>query len=232
MRIKVGKIKCLTGFELKIIALITMTIDHIGAVLLPQYGFLRIIGRVAFPIYCFLLVEGYFHTKDIKKYMIRLFIFALISEIFFDYAFYGEIFYNRHQNVFFTLFIGLGIIFIVDLIKVRYIEKNKFLCVIIAMIVLISGGMIADLLRTDYSFYGIFMIFGFYIFRNIYLSQILFMGYINAMIIGGTQTYALLSLPFIFLYNEKTGKYKLKWLFYIYYPMHLIAIFLIKQFAV
>ena len=226
------KIKCLTGFELKMIALITMTIDHIGAVLLPQYGFLRVIGRIAFPIYCFLLVEGYFHTKDIKKYILRLLIFAMISEVFFDMAFYEKLCYSRHQNVFFTLLIGLITIFIADLIRARFLEKNKFFSLILTIIILISGGMLADILRTDYSLYGVFIIFGFYIFRKIILSQVICMGYINGVMLGGTQIYALLAMPFIFLYNEKSGKYRCKWLFYIYYPMHLVVLYLIKQFGI
>ena len=77
----------LNGFVLKCIAMVCMLIDHTGAVLFPQYRILRIIGRIAFPIYCFLLVEGAMHTRDIRKYELRLLGFALVSEIPFDLAF-------------------------------------------------------------------------------------------------------------------------------------------------
>lgn len=226
------KFKYLTSFELKLIALITMTFDHIGAVLLPQYGFLRIIGRIAFPIYAFLIVEGLFYTRDIKKYILRLFIFALISELFFDMAFYDCFIYKGHQNVFFTLFIGLITVYFTDLIREKMYEddkKPKYLWGILLVIIFIIGIVIADLLRTDYAFYGVFMIYCFYMFRFNYLSQIISLGYINGFLMGGTQGYALLAMPFIYLYNQKLGKYKLKWLFYLYYPIHLLILFFISK---
>ncbi|NLC03985.1 MAG: TraX protein, partial [Tissierellia bacterium] len=91
---------------LKIIALISMVIDHYGAIFQSGIDIYRIIGRLAFPIYAFLLVEGYTHTRDVKKYGRRLLIFALVSELPFDLAFYGKLSFT-HQNIFFTLFIGL-----------------------------------------------------------------------------------------------------------------------------
>lgn len=227
-----GKVKCLTSFELKMIALITMTFDHIGAVLLPQYGFLRIIGRIAFPIYSFLIVEGLFYTKDIKKYILRLFIFALISELFFDMAFYGKYIYTGHQNVFFTLIIGLITVFFSDIIRKKMYENDKnpkYLFGFLLVIIFIVGTLTADLLRTDYAFYGVFMIYCFYIFRFNFLSQVISIGYINGFMMGATQSYALLAMPFIYLYNQKPGKYKIKWLFYIYYPFHLIVLYLFSK---
>ena len=97
----------LSSFALKCIALITMIIDHVGAILYPEARVLRIIGRIAFPIYAFLVAEGFYHTKNVKKYMLRLLLFALVSEIPFDLALTGQILEFGHQNVFFTLFAGL-----------------------------------------------------------------------------------------------------------------------------
>ena len=94
-----------SGSALKCIAMASMLTDHIGYVLFPQYLILRMIGRLAFPIYCFLLVEGAMHTGNIRKYEIRLLAFALISELPFDYAFYGGIRWES-QNVFLTLLFG------------------------------------------------------------------------------------------------------------------------------
>ena len=97
----------LNGFTLKWIAMLTMLIDHTGMVLFPQYRIFRIVGRLAFPIYCFLLVEGAVHTSNWKKYVSRLILFALISEIPFDLARSGQIVAADAQNVFFTLSFGL-----------------------------------------------------------------------------------------------------------------------------
>ena len=111
----------LSGSTLKMIALLTMLTDHIAAFLInvdrypAVYYTMRNIGRISFPIFCFLIVEGYFHTSDIKKYMFRLAVFGIISEMPFDLAVGGL---NReamgHQNVFFTLFLGLVVVWLID----------------------------------------------------------------------------------------------------------------------
>ena len=109
----------LSGSTLKIIAIITMLIDHIGATILWMeiiyngdqlyglYYLCRSIGRISFPIFCFLLVEGFMHTSDVKKYAVRLGIFALVSEIPFDLALGQQLIYAKHQDVFFGLVIAL-----------------------------------------------------------------------------------------------------------------------------
>lgn len=120
--------KGLSGSTLKLIAIITMLIDHIGAAVIARlliagqgsemlykiYYAMRAVGRVAFPIFCFLLVEGFFYTGSRKKYALRLFGFALLSEIPFDLAFSGKILEFGYQNVFFTLLIGLLTIMLFD----------------------------------------------------------------------------------------------------------------------
>ena len=152
----------ITGSTLKIIAIITMFIDHVGAALFEHYQYkvlepygaeyckatitskvpwlwadwmgdpiavqsidmlLRAIGRIAFPIFCFLLVEGFLHTRNVKKYLVRLFIFALISDVPFDLAFFGEIGLD-HQNVFFTLFLGVSALACID--YVRHKDNDSF----------------------------------------------------------------------------------------------------------
>ena len=101
------KYKCINSFILKMIAIITMVIDHVGAVLFPMNMMFRYIGRISFPLFVFLLVEGSIHTRKIRKYELRMFLFALISEIPFDLAFSNEIVNIHSQNVFWTLGIGL-----------------------------------------------------------------------------------------------------------------------------
>lgn len=174
-RAKTGGI---TGSTLKIIAIITMFIDHVGAALFEHYLYkfleplgadyceaavkaklpwlwfnwmgdpaavqnidmtLRMIGRIAFPIFCFLLVEGFLHTRNLKKYMIRLGIFALVSDVPFDLAFFGEIGLN-HQNVFFTLFLGVCAMYFIDKVK-NMQEFNGFFKFLGKIGFLIAGGL-------------------------------------------------------------------------------------------
>lgn len=121
------RLKIFNSFHLKLIAVITMTIDHIGAVLMPQYGFLRIIGRIAFPIYCFMLVNGFFYTKNIRKYIGRMLIFAIISEPFFDWAIFGKIYVKSYQNIYFTLLTGLIMLECIEFIrKHQLMNSNLF----------------------------------------------------------------------------------------------------------
>ena len=143
-------------FTLKMIAIVSMLIDHMGAILFPQYIILRYIGRIAFPIYTYTLVEGFMHTRDIKKYMVRLGIFALLSEIPFDLAFRGSVIYIQKQNVFFTLFLGVLMLYL--LLK----SRNRIQSAALVLAIL----LLSEFLRTDYSSMGLLMILCFYVFRD------------------------------------------------------------------
>lgn len=149
---------------IKIIAMISMLIDHI-ALCIPYiwmhqdvYRIMRNIGRIAFPIFCFCIIEGYYHTSDVKKYILRLFIFALISEVPFDLAVNsGGIFGINHQNVFFTLCIGLCMIYIVD---------NASSGILMKLFAIGAACLTARMLRTDYDMFGIIQILTFYVFKK------------------------------------------------------------------
>ena len=187
---KTTKTTGISASTLKIIALTTMFIDHIGAVLLERgllpvissavlaghsfdylptdyetwyyvNFFLRLIGRISFPIYCFLLVEGFLHTKNIKKYAIRLGLFAIISEIPFDLAFCGEIFNLSMQNVFFTLLIGLCTLWGMKSLENLHQNQAPF-----RILVALTGMILAEFLQTDYSAFGILLIVLIYIFKD------------------------------------------------------------------
>lgn len=205
-------------FTLKLIALISMIIDHYGAIFENSIELYRIIGRIAFPIYCFLLVEGFYHTSNIKRYAQRLSIFALISEIPFDLAIYGRLELS-HQNIFFTLLLGLGTMYLLDN-KEEYNIKSGFIIVI--------SGILSIIMAVDYSFVGIIYILAFYYNRRYpikvgILRVGLIMFIINLLNIGFIQQYSLLALPLICFYNGNLGpKNKfLQMLFYIAYPLHL-----------
>lgn len=208
----------LDSFTLKIIALTTMIIDHIGAFLFPQYIIFRVIGRISFPIFAFLIVEGFYHTSDLKKYMMRLASFAIISEVPFDLVTTGKVLEFGHQNVFFTLLIGVLLMYFYES---QYTKVAKAGCVIL---LLLAG----DIFRTDYGAWGVLMIFCFYLFRNNVTGIVISIAFINIFAFGYLQAFAVIALLPICLYNGNKGK-SMKYFFYAIYPIHLLILFLIKM---
>ncbi len=209
------------GTVLKLIACLSMFIDHLGAVCFSEMMGFRIIGRLAFPIYCFLLVEGAVHTHDMKKYILRMGIFALISEIPFDLAFYHRLVYTGHQNVFFTLGLGLLAIWFLE----HPIEHLDIPDVLYKLLVIIAAGLIAEFFNTDYGFTGIAVICVFYYLRE--QPQLKYpIAAILLAAMGGVEVYAVLVLIPILLYNGRRGRQKkvMQYGFYIFYPAHLFLL--------
>lgn len=227
----------MTSFALKMIAIITMLIDHIGAVLIPYdnrwYMLFRGIGRLSFPIFCFLIVEGFNHTKNVKNYLIRLGVFAFVSEIPFDLAFYHKMFSWQHQNVFFTLFLGLLLITLMNKVDQKF-KDNIMMSSILKIILTIGICLIAFFMKTDYDFSGILIIAAFYIFRSNKVYMAFSLLFIMLYILGEKGQnfiyfYAVFSMIFISFYNGKKGK-DIKLIFYIFYPAHLFILYLIDKF--
>ncbi len=210
----------LSVFDLKCIAVATMLIDHIGAFLYTDQVWMRYIGRLAFPIYCFLLVEGYYHTRDVRKYIGRLALFALISEVPFDLALAGQPVYMEHQNVFFTLTLGLTCICVLDRLTSKWLALG-----IVAGIWLLTGYVI----RPDYSIGGLIMIFFFYRFRSQWLYRLLSVAAINCLYYGPIQWAGTAALLPIHFYNGKKGP-SAKYFFYAFYPVHLLLLYLIRRY--
>ena len=173
----------LSAGTLKIIAIITMLIDHFAAgvyAVLYSQGYLikwgvtsyteeiyylcRNIGRFAFPVFCFLLVEGFFHTKSKVKYLRNLVIFALVSEVPFDLLLNEKIGFNG-QNVFFTLAIALAVIWGITKVKERF-SKEPTVSFFLQGTILLAGCLLAYGLDTDYSYYGIVLVAIFYYYRS------------------------------------------------------------------
>jgi len=212
----------LNSFQLKCIAIITMLIDHIGAVLFPyEIGF-RIIGRIAFPIFCFLIVEGFYHTRDVRRYMLRLGAFAIISEVPYDLAFQGNVLDTDKQNVFFTLALGVLMMYLLEAagnIPVKILE------VLLLM-------WLADFLGTDYGGRGLLLIFIYYIFYEKKLFKMCVGAGWNLLywaLYGSwqTQCYGVLATPFLALYNGERGR-RIKYFFYVFYPVHLLVLYGLK----
>lgn len=196
-----------------------MALDHTGAVLYPSQIWLRCLGRIAFPIFCFLIVEGFFHTHDVRRYMGRLGVFALISEIPYDLAFRGVPLEYAHQNVFFTLLIGIGMMVL--------LERNREWPV--KAVILLLAMWLAVLIRSDYNFRGVLLIFVFYIFHEYRWLAVTAGGFWNFLYQGVIQKYGVLSVLPLALYNGERGR-KMKYFFYIFYPAHLLLLYGISRF--
>lgn len=259
--IQTGKIQGKWGTSsaiLKNIAVVTMLIDHIGAVIVIRlliqnglyesmvnqeaylawkeqhfglYGMymaMRIIGRLAFPIYCFLLVEGFRWTHDVKKYLGRMFLFALLSELPFDLAFSGKVWNPAYQNVFFTLFLGLLTITGMRLVEQHFAGteiRKRFLRVGLDAVIVIAGCVLALVLKTDYNFRGVMAIVILYLFRNRKKAQIC-AGVVVFLLMDGLEMFAAISFILIWFYNGTRGRQN-KYFFYFFYPVHLLLLWLL-----
>lgn len=227
-----------TSGHLKIIACLTMFLSHLAqSYLLYILGYIRIadlsmlIGRVAMPIYCFMVAQGMVLTKDKKSYLKRLFIFALVSEIPYDLAFRNTIFEYYNQNVIFTLFLGALLIYIWQVIENK--SYKVYIKISLMLIIAILFCFLAQMMFTDYSYKGIIAISLLYLsFSNKYLTAlVLFLSFYFEAYVTGYSLYipfiVYLSIPLILLYNGKRGKYS-KYGFYLFYPGHLMLIYFLK----
>lgn len=229
------RFKGISGSALKLIAVITMLIDHTAAVLMlgkdpvivtpifnilgkqeSLYWLMRYVGRIALPIFCFLLVEGFLHTKNRKKYAIRLFLFAVVSDFPFDYAFKGQLSLES-QNVFFTLLLGYLGMWAIESFREERLKEAVFI---------IGLFLISLVLNADYGCTGYGLIILLYLLRENRLCQ--------AVLCGCFMPFdwktALAFVP-IALYNGERGFIKgrfWKIAFYAFYPVHLTVLVLIK----
>ncbi len=216
----------MSGSTLKLIAIASMFVDHLGAsgvVLMISgnriwvYEVCRQMGRIAFPLFCFLLVEGFVHTGNKRNYLSRMLLFAFVSEIPFDLVFYDRWIYLRSQNVFFTLFLGLLTLYGIEVA----IQKNHREQVWVPVLL---GCIAAWGLQTDYSYFGIILIVIFYWFRNIPWKRNLVAGCSCLW-----EPAAVLALLPIQLYNGKRG-IPVKYLFYFFYPVHLLFLWYLREY--
>ncbi|MDO4634003.1 MAG: TraX family protein [Eubacteriales bacterium] len=234
------------GSTLKMIAIITMLIDHTAAAAigplrnsLPDeyadlaafcrmiYPHMRSIGRLAFPIFCFLLVEGFFHTRNAIKYAERLALFCLISEFPYDYALKGKPFYLSAQNVYFTLLIAMLVMIIItwfDRQPRRHTWQN-YLFLTMQMLTVAAGLYLAQFLHTDYGYKGVLLILVLFFLRPDRNIQAVF----GALAISWERYAPFAFLP-IWLYNGERGRQH-KYFFYWFYPGHLIILGILRHFV-
>lgn len=230
-----GRYRIFSGSTLKLIALLTMLIDHTAFVLLSQmpsaitaftqigsqaisiYEICRMIGRIAFPIYCFLITEGYLHTHDKYRYGVNLLIFAVISEIPWDLEHTGDLTYGK-QNVFFTLFLGYLAICLYEKYQHDRVRQLLYLTGLF---------LLTFILNADYGSTGLLFILFLYIMRNMKVPRAL----IGCCFFENTWAILAAFIP-ITMYNGKRGFIKgkaAKYLFYAAYPVHILILYLIRQ---
>lgn len=256
--LKQNKVSVSEAF-LKNAAYVSMFIDHFFAVVFYRltnwlsyqgnpvsgadtiYRVGRAVGRPAFILFAFMAVEGFNHTRSRPKYLLRLFLFALLSEIPFDLAFSGKIISFDKQNIFFTLFLG-----VLALCLMEYVKGNS----VVQMFVVLTCVSLAMLLRTDYMIMGVLLIVAFYLCgRNFYIQLLagsfaicfgIALNYIYRHLGSGyslsqlmmsveSEMYGLAAFLLIFFYNGKRGKQLPKFCYYLFYPVHLIILFYISR---
>lgn len=223
----------MSSFALKFIALTCMCIDHMGLALFPSVSAFRCVGRLAFPLYCFLLSQGYAHTRDIRAYARRLLLLAFLSEIPFDLLIFGRVASGVEQNVVFSLLLGLLALYAADSLR------GRRLACILALTALCAAAMI---LRVSYGWLGVALCLGFHFarehrFKQALCSALLCGLYALSLLLSGVErSWALLSLYatgaslLILLYNGKRGLHApaLTFLFYAAYPLHIAALVLAR----
>lgn len=223
----------LDGGTLKLIAAALMLIDHAGAILLPETVILRCIGRLAFPIFAFFIAEGYAHTRSFGRYLLRMAIWAAVSEIPFNLEF-GHFFVPGRQNVLWT--------FCLALLTLRGLDRLRRVPGAIgyagAALVLAAGFAAGELLHVDYGGWGVLSVALFYLCRQgRYARPGLLAGMLvlNGLCIGSMKTavfgiqvpiqiFAVAALPLLWLYNGRPGAKGWRWAFYVFYPTHLLVL--------
>lgn len=220
----------MSSFVLKLIAIFSMTLDHVGYIIFGKLSFFNYIGRLAFPIFAFQISEGYLHTKSKKNYLFRLLFFAIASQVPFS-LFYSTFASGFVLNIFVTLLIGLIAI-------IGYEQTtNKS----IGLLLVVCLASTANLIKADYGAFGVLAIFVFHVFKknklymNLSYLALCVLKYIPSLLQSGfAYQYILLmigtALPLVLIhfYNGKKGL-STKYILYGYYPVHLMVLYVIKQ---
>ena len=238
----------LTAAVLHIIAMTLMLMDHLWATLLPAREWLTCAGRVAFPIFAFMAVEGYFHTRSFKKYILRMLLFAVLSEIPFDLMYGGTWFYPVHQNVLWTFLLGLLGVWLMEQVR----KKGKtWMYLLVCVLVVPAGLVLGTLCMVDYYGVGVLTVFVFYFLHGrkwwCFLGQLAALYWLNVELLGGLmypvqlfgmefelcqQGLALLALIPIWLYRGRQGYHSkpFQYLCYEFYPVHILLLVVVLNF--
>ncbi len=223
----------LNNNQLKLIAMLSMLLDHAGRELFPQADILPVIGRLAFPVFSYMIAEGCTYTKNRKKYFLSVFIVGALCQ-----AVYFIAEHSLYQNVLITFSLSIAIIFLSD----NFIRKKTGRAFIPALLICLFTVFLCIFLprftwakgfHIDYSLAGVLLPVAVYFAPEKKSKAVCFtvMLIVLSLTMGSIQWFSLFSVPLILMYNGKRGKYNLKLLFYVFYPAHLAVIYLIGLIA-
>ena len=224
---KLGRIQFLDGTMLKIIAMVSMVFDHVGDNFFSDAIWMRVIGRIAMPVFAFCVAEGYEHTHDRIKYLRRLLLFGVISEIPFDLVTAGKIAAFGHQNIMFSFSWAILGLMCLDRVLTKADRKwKKTLFTALAVLVFCAG---AIMLRLDYSMLSVLLIFTYHLMQDkeVWIRNTAAAAVCALVNNVGIYVFALLGFIPVYFYNGKRGK-GIKWLFYVFYPGHLLLIWALR----
>lgn len=215
----------LNGNQLKLIALITMTVDHIGMLLFPRVMLFRIIGRIAFPIFAYMIAEGCTYTRSRGKYLLTMVSLAFLCQLVYFFAM-GSL----YMCVLVTFSLSIGLIYTIDLGRnkkgIYWAAPGGMLLFVFAATTVLPRLLQGTDYGVDYDFWGVMLP----VFAYLGVSKKDKFALLSAGLIllsrdlGGVQWYCLLSLIPIYFYDGTRGSRKLKYLFYVYYPVHLVVL--------
>ena len=212
----------LTGNTLKILAALSMVIDHVGLMFFPHIRLLRILGRLSFPIFVFMIAEGCKYTRNRKKYFLSVFSMAAVCQVV--YFFFDG---STYMSILVTFSLSILMIYALQTFQ----KTPGFLTGLLFAAAVATVYILNQIFTLDYGFWGCMVPVFAAVFHHTKFDRIpvhtamLGLGLLLlAMEYGGTQYYALLSLPLLLLYSGKRGKHKMKYFFYIFYPTHLVLL--------
>ena len=220
------RFRVLDGTTLKLIAMASMVLDHVGDSFFPDQVWMRVLGRIAMPVFAFCISEGFAHTHDKQRYLLRMGIFSLVSEVPFDLVTAGVPLESSHQNIMATFFWAILGLMLFERITGEGAPKSREAA---GFIMLAVFAMLSVLLGLDYNMLGCGLIFVFYLLRGKGLEIEAAAGAVYPALLRnmGIYWFGLLGFLPILSYNGQRGR-GLKWLFYLFYPGHLLLIWLVR----
>ena len=211
-----------TANQLKVIAMISMTLDHIGYILLPRWRFLRILGRLAMPIYAWMIAEGCRYTRNRRKYLLRMASLAAVCQVVYFFAM-GSL----YQCILVTFSLAICLIYALDNLQNHPGSGSRTLALGTLLAVFVLCVVLPDFVpgfEIDYGLMGVLLPVLIYFGRPVH--HFLLAGLILlCFAYGGLQWWCMAAIPLLSVYNDQRGKYNIGKLFYLYYPAHLVVIY-------